>query len=90
MLFLFTYLFLDCKNGWISYSFSDSYYCFMEIVRKWTVASRVWERIDGHLLQVDSSYENEFIWTTMESIDAKYVWLGITDQFDEGNQIIDL
>lgn len=70
---LFTYLFPDCKNGWISYSFSDNYYCFMEIDRKWTVASRVCERIGGHLLQVDSSYENEFIWMTMESIDAKYV-----------------
>lgn len=62
----------------------------MENEKIWSAASRACERIGGHLLQVNSSYENEFIWTTMESIDAEFVWLGITDQADEGNQIIDL
>ncbi|PIK50763.1 putative macrophage mannose receptor 1-like [Apostichopus japonicus] len=77
-----------CKDGWISYN-SDNYYCFMENEKIWSAASRACERIGGHLLQVNSSYENEFIWTTMESIDAEFVWLGITDQADEGVWVTD-
>ncbi|XP_071844058.1 cubilin-like isoform X6 [Apostichopus japonicus] len=77
-----------CKDGWTSY-YSDNYYCFMENEQIWSAASRACERIGGHLLQVNSSYENEFIWTTMESIDAEFVWLGITDQADEGVWVTD-
>lgn len=56
----------------------------MESVKEWGSASLNCADIGGHLLQVEDHNENDFIRTSMQNIHVEFIWLGISDEDEEG------
>lgn len=73
-----------CDIGWTIYRVNQSY-CFMESEKEWGMASLMCADIGGHLLQVEDHEENDFIQSSTGNIHFGIIWLGISDEDEEGN-----
>ncbi len=53
--------------------------------KTWTEAKVDCENRDGYLVTITSSEENDFVSSLMESIDSNEIWIGFTDELNEGD-----
>lgn len=79
-------LFSACDCGWTLYS--GSKYCFFEKEQTWVEAKKTCASLKGSLLRIESDDENRFIYQSLASSGADAIWLGITDEAEEGKTMI--
>ncbi|XP_060599260.1 perlucin-like [Ruditapes philippinarum] len=72
-----------CQDGWVT--FQDSCYLFARNHKSsFTEAENYCRQHGGHLVEIETKYENMFIRDYLRGMIGEHHWIGLTDEIVEG------